>query len=211
MKTINPGIYLVLNPAINKEELLEKLKQALQGGISMLQIWNNWPDGFTLPQKQELIRSIVRIVRGYNVPVLINEEWQLLHQIELDGVHFDTKPDDFKQIKKVLKRKFIAGITCENNLDTIRWAEEQGLDYISFCSMFPSSSVQSCEIVRPETVKKAKEITDKPIFLSGGINHDNLNELNHLEFEGIAVISGILNAVNPEKAARTYRNLLNKK
>ncbi len=208
MKTISPGIYLVLNPSMEKEKLLEKLKEALYGGICMVQIWNNWPDGFRVPEKMELIRAIAKIVSGYNVPVLINEEWELLHQPELDGVHFDQVPEDFQKIKKVLKRKFIAGITCENNLKIIQWAEEEGMDYISFCSMFPSTSVQSCEIVKPETVRKAREITKKPIFLSGGITTENLNDLKELNFDGVAVISGILNADSPETAARKYNEVL---
>ncbi len=210
MKTINPGIYLVLNPVLEKEQLLDKLKQALDGGICMVQIWNNWPAGYTLPEKQEIIRAVARVVSGHNVPVLINEEWELLHQPELDGVHFDQTPEDFEKIKKTLKRRFVAGITCENNLEIIQWAEDHGLDYISFCSMFPSPSVQSCEIVRPETVRKAREITQKPIFLSGGITTENLNELKDLHFQGVAVISGILNAESPEAAAREYNEAFRK-
>jgi thiamine-phosphate pyrophosphorylase len=210
MKTINSGVYLVLNPAIEENVLLKKLNKALYGGISIVQIWNNWQNGTGLPEKLEIIRSVVNMVRGFNLPVLINEEWELLHQSELDGVHFDSVPQNFEQIKQKLKRNFLAGITCQNDLELIRWADEHGLDYVSFCSMFPSSSVQSCEIVQPETVRKAREITQMPIFLSGGITQENLNDLKDLNFDGVAVISGILNADSPELAVRNYNKALHK-
>lgn len=205
------GVYLVVDPAMDRAELLNKVEQALQGGVEILQIWNHWPGGITHSGKEQLVGSILEIAGDYDVPVLINEEWELLKTTRLHGVHFDAVPDDLEAIRRAAGRAFIAGVTCSNDLQVVRRAEEAGMDYISFCAMFPSPSVDSCEIVQPETVKKARELTSLPLFVSGGITLDNLRELEELDISGVAVISGILNADVPRDSALAYRRALEKR
>ncbi|MEX2336011.1 MAG: thiamine phosphate synthase [Fulvivirga sp.] len=204
------GLYLVLNPAIDKSLLLDKLKQALEGGVKILQIWNNWPASFDLSDKQVLIEAIADISSGHDVPLLINEEWELLTDTAVSGVHFDSIPQDYKAIKAEVNQEFIAGITCGNDLKVVEWAEQNQLDYISFCAIFPSSSVDSCEIVQPETIRKARAMTEMPLFISGGITPTNMLDLKELDFTGVAVISGILNVDTPKTAALTYSQALKK-
>ncbi len=209
-KKITGGIYLVIDPSIKKQTLLKKVKAALEGGTGILQIWNHWPDSINLSEKLDIIDSVMLLAEEFDVPVIINEEWRLLKNISLHGVHFDSIPDNYTQLKSEVNREFIAGITCGNDINILHWAEKNHLDYISFCSMFPSRSAGNCEIVRPETVRKAKKITQIPIFLSGGITVGNMESLNGLDFDGIAVISGILNAESPEKSTSGYIQELKK-
>src|SRR5215216_623447 len=142
---ITGGVYLVVDPAMDRSLLLSKLAPALKAGIKAVQIWNNW-----LPEadKQACIAAVSGLCRAYQVPLLIDNDWELLiGSSHLDGVHFDTKPRNYAEIQKKLDRPFIAGITCSGDLDVVRWAEKNGLDYISFCAMFPSASAGSCAIV----------------------------------------------------------------
>ena len=207
-KKIEGGVYLVLDPAMEKSALLSKLKETLEAGVSVVQIWNHWPDDFTTNHKKELVEQIVACCSPFEVPVLINDEWELVTSTDLYGVHFDEIPEDFEDVIAEIGNEAILGITCSNNLEVIRWAEEHDFDYISFCALFPSPSVSSCEIVRPETIRKAREITQKPLFVSGGITAENLTELNELDINGVAVISGILGADSPGASTRNYTNAL---
>ncbi len=209
-KLIKGGLYLVLEPSVEKNILFQKLNAALEGGVRILQIWNYWPEGFDRPQKATLIREVVDMAAPFDVPVLINEEWELLEEGGLAGVHFDKIPADFAAIKKAIPEEAIVGVTCGNDLRVVEWADQQGLDYISFCAMFPSSSAGECEIVSVQTVQRASAITDLPLFVSGGVTPDNLLELKALDIAGVAVISGILNHEHPKEAALTYNQLLKK-
>jgi thiamine-phosphate pyrophosphorylase len=204
------GVYLVVDPSVERSVLLDKVEQALEGGVGILQIWNHWPEDISDKEKEQLIDSILELASDHGAPVLINDEWELLKTTQLDGVHFDQIPANFERIKAEINREFIAGITCSNDLKIVKWADEHGLDYISFCAMYPSPSVGSCEIVRPETVQKARELTDLPLFLSGGITPEKIGELAELDFNGVAVISGILNADAPQRRALDYEHALGK-
>ena len=203
------GVYLVVDPSMDQPVLLDKVEEALKGGVSILQIWNHWPKGMRKTDKQQLITYIKEMAVDYDAPVLINDAWELLKETNADGLHFDSIPEDYEQIKKEIGRDFVAGITCSNDMKVIEWAEENGFDYVSFCAMFPSPSVGSCEIVKPETVRKAREITDMPLFLSGGITPEKIADLDGLEFNGVAVISGILKDDDPREKASNYSQALN--
>ena len=204
------GIYLVLDPALKREVLIPKLQEALEAGINLVQLWNHWPPKATHEEKRKLIEEVISIALPFDVPVLINKEWAWLRHTNLHGVHFDSIPKGLEQIKQVIGRNFITGLTCGNTPEQIRWAEAQQIDYISFCSMFPSSSVDTCEIVRPGSVLKARKITQIPIFLSGGIHPDNIDKLSHLDFQGLAVISGIMNTASVNNSIRAYKKALEK-
>lgn len=101
------------------------------------------------------------------MPLLMNQDWELAVETGLDGVHFDRLPADFPSIQPQLKGQYI-GLTVTNNLEEVQMAEQNSLSYISFCSVFPSPSVDSCDIVQPESIKKAKEISNMPIFFREG-------------------------------------------
>ena len=205
------GIYLVLDPSMERDVLLPKLEESLLAGINVVQLWNNWSPKAREQDKRELVTDVLKISAPFNVPVLVNEDWQLLLQTELDGVHFDEIPNDFERIKQQVGHDRIIGLTCGNDLGLIEWAEEQGLDYLSFCAMFPSRSVDSCTIVHPETVQKARSITKMPIFLSGGILPGNLSSLKDLDFQGVAIISGIMDSQSIPVSISAYKNSLNER
>lgn len=207
---ISGGVYLVLDPAMERNELLKKLQQALDAGVDVVQIWNSWPASYTLPDKQKRIEEVTAATKHYNIPVLINEEWELLVSTALDGVHFDSIPSDYQRIKTEINRNFICGVTCGNDLEVVEWAEQKGLDYISFCALFPSASVVNCEIVKPETIRKARRMTDLTIFVSGGITPTNLSTLEAQHIDGVAVISGVLGSDSPGKAVTSYKKVLQK-
>lgn len=203
------GLYLVLDPSQEEQTLLQKLKKSLQGGINVVQIWNHWNSDWEASQKFNLCRQIKTMAEEFEVPVFMNEDWTLALTADLDGVHFDKIPEYWNQVKNQLENKLI-GLTVGNNLDLIQWADQNGVHYISFCSVFRSSSVDTCELVNPENIKKARKITQLPIFLSGGIRPENLHLLDEYSYEGVAVISGILNAKKPEKAVNNYLGKMKK-
>jgi thiamine-phosphate pyrophosphorylase len=143
--------------------------------------------------------------------VLINNRRKVLAQLELDGIHFDDKPDQLTQLRQELNREIIIGITCGNDLSVVNWANDNGLDYVSFCSMFPSSTANSCELVTFDTVKKARSMTTMPLFLAGGIKPGNMETLSGLDYSGIAIVSGIMEADNPRLAIKKYQQNLKQK
>lgn len=209
-KKINGGVYLVVDPAMDRPLLLSRLASALKGKPEAVQLWNHWTPG---DDKLECINAVGELCLRHDVPLLIDNDWpMLLQSLYLNGVHFDDIPANYTSIKQTIGRPFIAGITCSGNLDVVRWADAQQLDYVSFCAMFPSPSAGSCDIVMPATVRQAKSMTRLPLFVSGGITPVNMVMLRRqTPFDGVAVISGIMSAEDPLLKVKLYQNALTEK
>jgi thiamine-phosphate pyrophosphorylase len=202
MKKITGGLYLVVDPMPGLQITLPKVKAALEGGVDVIQLWNHWNPA---ESPGEFIFQVCALSHHYKVPVIIHEKWQWMKQLSLDGVHFDSISKDFAQIKKQIGRPFLAGITCGNDEARIRWAIENKLDYISFCSMFPSSISNQCELVRPELIQQTRALTDMPIYVAGGITCDNVSSLIPYGISGVAVVSGVMKAEDPKIAAQEFK------
>jgi len=200
-QTIQSGIYLIIDPSMEEEILLSKLNLIVKEKIAAIQIWDNFKEDQNI---EELLLKIHEQTSLQKIPLIINNHLELLKNIPLEGIHLDEIPENFNQIKKEINRDFIVGITCNNAFTTIEYAEEHQFDYISFCSMFQSKTANSCELVNFETVQKAKSIFSGKIFLAGGIDLNTIKNLNELNYDGIAVVSGIMSAENPSETIKKY-------
>lgn len=206
-QTIESGIYLIIDPSMDEDILFSKLNQIVKEKIAAIQIWDNFKENQNI---EKLFLKIYQKTSLNKIPLIINNRWEYLKQIPLDGIHFDEIPENFNQITKEINRDFIVGITCNNELSTIEYAEQNQFDYISFCSMFPSKTENSCELVNFETVQKAKSIFTGKLFLAGGIDLNTIKNLDELNYDGIAVVSGIMSAKNPSETIREYQQIIKK-
>lgn len=204
--SIKNGLYLIVDPAsMELYLLLQKVEAAIKGGVSAVQILNNFkPDTC----KTLLIDSVTILAHRFNIPVLINQDITEIERV--NGIHFEEIPTDFEAIRPTIPSDAIVGITCGNNFDKVEWAVRHNLDYISFGAVFPTDSIDSYAIVSLETVRKARLYTDMPIFLCGGITLDNIEQLDNVGFDGIAVSSGIMNVENPQECASNYKTAMEK-
>lgn len=206
--TIQEGLYLVIDPAMPEEILLTRTEAALRGGVNLIQVWNHWPEGM---DRTALVKKLAVITRANKVPLLVNESIDLLTLEEVDGIHFDHPPADIAVVRSIRTKPILIGITCGNDISRVQWAVDQQLDYISFCSVFPSSSVNTCDLVRREVITTARALTSMPIFLSGGITLDNIGLLKTTGMNGVAVISGIMSKQDTEEVTLQYKHALQNK
>lgn len=204
MKTgrlITGGLYLVVDPSLERQALLAKLRQALEEPVVAVQIFDQFAG---VPDAIGLVKEIGLLCHAKQVPALLNNHWEWLPETDLDGVHFDLLPESMDEIRKQVNRPFMTGVTCNNDLSVIVEAIRQQVSYISFCSIFPSTTSNSCELVQFDTIREARRLTDMPIFLAGGIRPGNMGELKELPYDGVAVVSGIMSADDPQTAIRQY-------
>jgi thiamine-phosphate pyrophosphorylase len=203
-QAINEGLYLVVDPCLEKTRLLHTLLQVSKAPLAAVQVWDNpqWTDD------ENLLAEICEIFAATPIPVLVNNRIDWLKKFRFDGIHFDVIPADWQIQKVAFGRPIITGLTLTNELDLLDLPAAQGLDYISFCSMFPSSTSNSCELVRPASVLEARKHYSLPIFLAGGIRPESLPQLSALPYDGVAVVSGIMQAEDPLKQIENYLELI---
>lgn len=196
------GIYVIIDPQQDAQEIIDKLRLVLSKNIIAVQVWDN---GIT---NYDLLYRVISMCKQHNIPVLINNRVDLLLEMDFDGIHFDDIPSAWKTIKEVLKHKYI-GITCTNDLRIVEWATAQQVDYISFCSIFESKNNSSCDLVDFKNILRAREISTIPFILAGGITLENIDALAPLDYQAVAMISGIMSAQEPQQKINTLYKKIN--
>lgn len=200
---IKKGVYLVIDPAMDMHKRNVQLTKIRDAELSAIQIWDNFTS-LSSHQINDVFQSVFDIFKEKEIPIFINNQWQYLMEYPFSGIHFDLFPNDLEGISEKVGRSFLKGLTLNNDLSMVSKAKENQFDYLSFCSLFPSSTSNSCEVVHFDTVKKCREITDIPIFLAGGITPQNMALMEELDYYGVAVVSGIMEAENPLAQLEKY-------
>jgi thiamine-phosphate pyrophosphorylase len=198
------GLYLVVSPVMPFDELLVTVKKALRGGVDLLQL---------IPEGSEILRlaeDLSSLAEQHAVPFLVNGNLQLAKEVGADGLHLDEYDVTPSEVKQVLGKQCIVGYTLGGNLEKLKWAETVGANYVSFCSVFPTSSAAQCDIVPIETIRAAKFQTTLPIFAAGGINLNNAERVLKAGVNGIAVTSALLKAKDPEQTALAFKEIIHK-
>jgi thiamine-phosphate pyrophosphorylase len=206
-KSVRSGVYLVVDPSYGEEKVLSVTESAMQAGLDVLQLWASWKDDSIA---LDLGKKLARLSERFSIPFVVNNSLEMALRIGADGVHIDGTTPSPSEIHDAMGRNSIAGVTCSTSMEKVLWAQSAGADYVSFCSMYPSSSVNECDIVPMRMVSEARYKVKIPIFASGGINLDNAHEVLEAGADGVAVISTIMGSPDPALTTRKLKEIVSK-
>jgi thiamine-phosphate pyrophosphorylase len=191
-------LYLVTD---EREDDLVRVEAALRGGVTAVQLrkkrLSDWEFEEKAYQLQELCKK-------YQVPFIINDRVEIASRVCPDAVHIGQEDLSLPKTKKLLPKNTLIGVSV-SNVEEARVAEQQGASYLGVGAIFPTTSKPDAKIVSLETVKAIRATSQLPIVLIGGIQENNISLLPKGLVDGFAVISAILSAADPEKAARKLR------
>jgi thiamine-phosphate pyrophosphorylase len=189
------GLYAITPQA---SALEAKVRLALEGGIALLQYRGK-------PGNLGEARSIVRLARGYGVPVIVNDDVQLALDADAAGAHLGRADGDWRAARERLGAK-IFGVSCYNELELGRRAVAAKADYVAFGSVFPSSTKPGAVRASLELFREAKSL-GVPLAAIGGVTLDNAPQLIAAGADLLAVISDLFDAPDIRQRARDYGRL----
>ncbi len=92
-----------------------------------------------------------------------------------------------------------------HNPEQVRTATEEGADYLGFGPVFPTSTKTNHDpVVGLQGMKHIRGLTSLPVFAIGGITPDVVAGLCQAGANGVAVASGILDAMDRPRAFTQY-------
>lgn len=195
----------MVDPTISPDKLLDAVEKALKGGVDILQLWKA---GQSKSGIAELAKDLLNLANEYTTPLIVNDDLQLAKDVGAHGVHLDGYDVTPMDVRRALGEKSVVGYTVGTDLQWVKWAEAVGADYVSFCSVFPTPSAVQCDIVPLNTIRSAKSGARIPIFVSGGITLSNVHLVLETGIDGIAVISSILQAEDPQQVAKSFKTII---
>ena len=131
---------------------------------------------YSIKQKIEIGKKILRICKKYNVIFLVNDDPLLSKKLNADGCHLGQKDMNVTEARKIIGNKII-GITCHNSINLAKAAIKDKADYIAFGAFFSTKTKKVKYKATPKILKKVKKITKIPIVAIGGINISNYKKL----------------------------------
>lgn len=186
---------------LKENTLSDKVKEALEGGVTFLQLREKElnQDDF----KREAL-EIQEICNEYNVPLIINDNVNLAKEINADGVHVGQSDMEALDVRAILGDDKILGVSASTVSEALT-AEEHGADYLGVGAVFPTGSKDDASTLSPKRLKEICDAVSIPVVAIGGITKDNLVQLSGTGIDGISVISAIFAQKNIREAAEDLK------
>jgi thiamine-phosphate pyrophosphorylase len=121
----------------------------------------------------KIAKKIKKILKKYNVKLLINDNPLVAKIIGADGCHIGQKDESLINSRKILGKKKIIGVTCHNSKKLAIVAKNDGANYIAFGAFFKSSTKKTVFKANLELLRWAKKKISMPTVAIGGINNSN--------------------------------------
>ncbi|MDG6904345.1 MAG: thiamine phosphate synthase [Nitrososphaerota archaeon] len=206
-RRIESGVYLVVDLSYGDDRVVDVAQRSMEGGLDILQLWASWKDSTSAI---ETGKRLAELADKYSVPFVVNGDIDVAMKIGADGVHINGVEPSPSKIRKSLGDNCIVGVTCSTNMDKVLWASREKVDYISFCSMYPSNSVTECDIVPLQMITEVRKRISVPIFASGGIDMSNAHEIIDAGGDGVATISMIMKSEDPKLTTQQLKDVVAK-
>lgn len=198
MRKFDPSLYFITDSSNYDEgEFLFRVEQALMGGATLLQLREK---NKSTREYIELAEKVHTIAKRYHVPLIIDDRVDVALAIDAEGVHVGAEDMPVATARKLMGEDKIVGATAK----TVPWAMEayeQGADYLGVGAIYPTTTKVKTVLTSTDTLRDICNAVPIPANAIGGLNKDNIDILAGIPIAGICVVSAIMKADDPKKAA----------
>lgn len=202
MRDFDTSLYFITDSTnFTEEEFLFRVEQALQGGITLLQLREKEK---STREYIDLARKVHAVAMRYNVPLIIDDRVDVALAADAEGVHVGADDMPVACARKLMGDDKIVGATAK----TVPWAKEayeQGADYLGVGAIYPTTTKVKTVLTSTDTLRDICSAVPIPANAIGGLNKDNINILTGIPIAGICVVSAIMKADDPKKAAEQLK------
>ncbi len=202
--TFDLTLYLVTDPSAG-EKTEAIVKAAVAGGVTMVQLREKTAGSLSFYERALRLKCVTREA---GVPLIINDRTDIMLAADADGLHVGQSDLPAAVARRLIGPDKILGVSAHNVEEAVR-AEKDGADYLGVGAVFPTATKKDAESVSYETLKEICETVSIPVVAIGGIGEHNIGKLAGSGIRGIAVVSAIMNAGNPEKQSYILKNETN--
>ena len=197
-------LYAVTDRAwTGKNTLYQQVEQALEGGITCLQLREK-----ELPEEEFLreARQIKELCGRYKVPFIINDNVDVAIKCGADGIHVGQHDMAAANVRSAIGSDMILGVSAQTVEQAIE-AERSGADYLGVGSVFTTSTKLDADFVSREELVNICKAVSIPVVAIGGIYSHNILQLKGTGVDGVALVSAIFSSNDIRSECRALRAL----
>ncbi|HEX3320253.1 MAG TPA: thiamine phosphate synthase [Terriglobales bacterium] len=199
-----PRLYPILDAAYfpTSSSLYSAAEQLAQAGATLLQYRNKSGNA---RQMLEHARELKRLT-GSRVQWIMNDRADLCLAAEFNGVHVGQDDLSPEGARRVIGPTLLLGVSTHNP-EQLGEADKTSADYLAIGPVFATRSKQNPDpVIGLAGVRRARELTRKPLVAIGGITRENAHSVIAAGADTVAVISNLVN--EPGKSAEEFFRIL---
>jgi len=196
------GLYAI-TPQTSKTTppLMEQVTQAIAGGARLIQYRNKGGDP---AERLHTAQSLLVVCRAATVPLIINDDLDLVARVGADGVHLGRADPDPRGARSLLGPGAIIGVSCYARLQRALHAQAIGADYVAFGRFFPSATKPLAVQTTPELLLRARRHLTIPLVAIGGITPENGRLLISAGADMLATVDAVFGRSDIRAAAAAF-------
>jgi thiamine-phosphate pyrophosphorylase len=182
--------------------------EALVGaGCTLLQYRNKFGSARQMLDEARELRAQL----GASIKLIINDRADLCLAAGFDGLHIGQDDLSPEAARRIIGAEFQGkprwlGVSTHNP-EQLALADRTSADYLAIGPVFGTSSKANPDpVVGLEGVRRATELTRKPVVAIGGITRANARSVIEAGADAVAVISDLLR--DPRKSAEEFLRVL---
>jgi thiamine-phosphate pyrophosphorylase len=199
-----PRLYAIVDAAffLKTEDLAAFAEELAAGGCTLLQYRNKSGHArVMLEQARELRRRV-----GGTAKLIMNDRADLCLVAEFEGVHVGQDDLSPESVRSIIGPGRWLGVSTHNP-EQMQQAGQTSADYLAIGPVFSTSRKDRPDpVVGLEGVRRARQLTRKPLVAIGGITRSNAASVIDAGADSVAVISDLLR--EPRKSAEEFFRVL---
>ena len=181
--------------------LVEVVSRAVMGGATMVQLREKTATtrGFV-----EEARALKAVLADRKVPLIVNDRADVALAIDADGVHVGQTDLPVAAVRAMLGPGKLIGLSI-TDAEQIARSDAEEADYLGIGPLHPQKTKSDASTpLGLGGFAKLRRLTRKPVLAIGGVKAVDVPMLVEEGATGVAVVSAIMSAEDPEAAARAF-------
>jgi len=196
-------VYLVTQESLSAgRSTREVVEAAIAGGVDVVQLREK---DRSARERYHLGRKLRTLTREAGVTFVVNDRVAIAQAVDADGVHLGDEDLPVSVAREILGADAVVGRSVSFVEDAVA-AERAGADYLGVGAVYSTGSKDDIDddeyAIGPERVADIAAAVDIPVVGIGGVDADNAGPVVEAGADGVAVITAITRADDPEAATR---------
>ena len=202
----DPTLYLVTDPELARgRSLVEIVGAAVRGGTTLVQLRDKHADGRAL---LEQARALKALLDPQGIPLIVNDRVDVALAAGAAGCHVGQSDLPAEDARAILGPDAILGLSIDA-VEQARAADPEYVDYIAHGPFGATGTKPDAGApVGASGIAAVRELSALPLVAIGAIDAGNAAEAIRAGADGIAVVSAIVAAPDPEAASRELRGVV---
>jgi len=202
-RPIDWSLYLVTDRGLCADMSLEDVvERALRGGVTVVQLREK---ACSAPECIALAQKLQPLLAAYGVPLIINARVDVALAVGAEGVHVGQGDMAPVEVRRRVGCDMRIGLSVET-VEQVVEAEGLDVDCLGVSPVFTTpTKTDTGDAWGLDGLRGVRSLSRHPLVAIGGIDESNVADVVRTGADGIAVVSAICAAEDPEAAARRLR------